>query len=292
MLEITRLSKKYDQFALGPIDLHLEPGTAHGLIGPNGAGKTTLFRCIMGTVRRDQGLVKVKGNAANEASGNWKQHVGYVGDYTPLFEHWTGGRNLQAFATYYPTWSQESVQSLAARFDLNLSQVVRKYSTGQRTKLALILALAHNPDLLLLDEPANGLDPVARDVFMEVLYEHMQNEDLTLLYATHHVSEIEQLADQLVFLDAGRVVAQECTENLLQNWRKFTFRTENQIGEIPHEISRVNQGHEYEVTTSNFQSTLSFLEEMGVESIETSKLSTAQISVHILRNQIKEMNHD
>ena len=118
--------------------------------------------------------------------------------------YWTGARNLQAFSAYYPTWSAKTGQSLASRFDLDLSQVVKKYSTGQRTKLALILALAHNPELLLLDEPANGLDPVARDVFMEVLFEQMQNEELTLLYATHHVSDIEQLADQLIFLDAGR----------------------------------------------------------------------------------------
>ena len=142
MLELTKLSKNYDQFTLGPIDLHLEPGTVHGLIGPNGAGKTTLFRCILGTVRRDKGLVKVKGNVVNEASGSWKQLVGYAGDYTALFEHWTGARNLQAFSAYYPTWSAKTGQSLASRFDLDLSQVVKKYSTGQRTKLALILALA------------------------------------------------------------------------------------------------------------------------------------------------------
>jgi ABC-2 type transport system ATP-binding protein len=166
MLEIANLCKKYDQFSLGPIDLHLEPGSVHGLIGPNGAGKTTLYRCIIGTVRRNQGLVKVKGTLANADSGSWKQCIGYAGDCTPLFEHWTGARNLEAFAAYYQSWSEAKVQSLASRFELDLSQVAGTYSTGQRTKLAVILALAHSPDLLLLDEPASGLDPVARDEFM------------------------------------------------------------------------------------------------------------------------------
>ncbi len=288
MLEITNLCKKYDRFDLGPIDLHLEPGTVHGLIGPNGAGKTTMFRCIMGTVRRNQGLVKIGGVQADENSGSWKQRVGYAGDYTPLFEHWTGVKNLKAISAFYPTWSAKTVQTLASRFDLDLSQVVKKYSTGQRTKLALILALAHNPDLLLLDEPANGLDPVARDVFMEVLYERMQNEDLTLLFATHHVAEIERLADQLIFIGSGRILRHEVTENLVENWRKITFRTSSQIGEIPDEVSKISQGQEHEVTTSNFQTTLCFLEKLGVESIEINKLTTEQISVHILKTQMDE----
>ena len=123
MLELTDLCKKYDEFSLGPIDLHLEPGTVHGLIGPNGAGKTTLFRCVMGTVCRDRGLIKVKGGVAGEDSGSWKQHIGYVGDYTPLFEHWSGEKNLKAFSAYYAMWSEETVRTLASRLDLNLSQV-------------------------------------------------------------------------------------------------------------------------------------------------------------------------
>ena len=286
MIEITDLCKKYDQFSLGPIDLYLKPGTAHGLIGPNGAGKTTMFHCIMGTVRKDQGLIKIQGKVTSEKSGVWKQRIGYAGDYTALFERWTGAKNLSAISAYYPTWSAETVQSLASRFDLDLSQVVKKYSTGQRTKLALILALAHHPDLLLLDEPANGLDPVARDVFMEVLYEQMQNEDLTLLYATHHVSEIEHIVDQLIFIGAGQILRHEEMEILVQNWRKITFRTNQQMGKAPDEVSKVTQGDEHQITTSNFRNTLCFLEKQGVESIETSKLSAEQISVHILKTQM------
>jgi ABC-2 type transport system ATP-binding protein len=284
MLEITNLCKRYGGFTLGPIDLKLEPGTVHGLIGPNGAGKTTLYRAIMGTVRRDQGLVKVAGSPATASSGEWKRKIGYVGDYTPLFEHWSGGRNLKAFAAFYDAWSEETAESLASRLELDLSRKVGAYSTGQRTKLAIILALAHHPSLLLLDEPANGLDPVTRDVFMEVLYEQMRNEDLTVLYATHHVSEIEQMVDRLIFIKDGRVLAHEPVNTLVENWRKITFRTSKSIGDVPHQVHGVREGNDHQVTTSSFQSALWFLESQGVECIETSKLTTEQICVHVLRN--------
>ena len=291
MLEITNLRKRYDGFALGPIDLTLEPGTVHGLIGPNGAGKTTLYRSVMGTVRRDQGLVKVGGRPADASSGEWKRKIGYVGDYTPLFEHWSGARNLTAFAAFYDAWSQETAESLASRLELDLSQKAGAYSSGQRTKLAIILALSHHPNLLLLDEPANGLDPVTRETFMEVLYEQMRNEDLTVLYATHHVSEIEHMVDQLIFISDGRVLAHEAVDTLVENWRKITFRTSRPIGDVPHQVSRVSEGDDHQVTTSSFQSAVWFLESQGVERIETSKLTTEQICVHILRNGARRWNH-
>jgi len=284
MLEITNLRKKYGGFALGPIDLTLEPGTVHGLIGPNGAGKTTLFRTIMGTVRRDQGLVKVGGRKADASSGEWKRNIGYIGDYTPLFEHWSGARNLQAFAAFYDNWSEGTAESLASRLELDLSQKVGAYSTGQRTKLAIILALAHPPSLLLLDEPANGLDPVIRDTFMEILFEQMSNEELTVLYATHHISEIERIVDRLIFINDGRILTHERVDTLLENWRKITFRTSQPIGDVPHQVSRVREGDDHQVTTSSFQSALWFLESQGVECIEASKLTTEQICVYVLRN--------
>lgn len=293
MLEITNLCKRYGGFALGPINLTLAPGTVHGLIGPNGAGKTTLYRSVMGTVRRDQGLVRVGGSPADPYSGAWKQKIGYVGDYTPLFEHWSGSRNLAAFAAFYDAWSADTAESLASRFELDLRQKAGAYSTGQRTKLAIILALAHHPSLLLLDEPANGLDPVTRDTFMEVLYEQMRNADLTVLYATHHVSEIEHMVDQLIFISDGRILAHEPVDKLIENWRKITFRTSKPIGDVPYQVSSIREGEDHQVTTSSFQSVLWFLESQGVERIETSKLTAEQICVHVLRNGARRGNrHD
>src|SRR6185436_8593978 len=113
--------------------------------------------------------------------------------------------------------------------------------------------LAHHPSLLLLDEPANGLDPVIRDTFMEVLYEQMRNEDLTVLYATHHVSEIEHMVDQLIFISPGRVLAHEPVDTPAEDWRKITLRANRPVGDVPYHVARVREGDDHPVTTSSFQ---------------------------------------
>lgn len=297
-LEIINLCKRMREFSLGPADLTLEPGTVHGLIGANGAGKTTLFRCLMGTVRKDQGIIKLNGQVVNNSTGSWKQNIGYVGDYTPLYENWSGARNLLTFARFYDKYNEELVQSLASRFELNLDQLARNYSTGQRTKLALIHALAHGANFLLLDEPTSGLDPVSRDTFMEILYEQMHKEELTILYATHYVTEIEQIADKLIIINNGRILGHKVKEDLAQHWRKITFRYDQELGELPNQVAlkvftnAEGEGElpsfskEYEVISSNHQSTLMFLENAGAKAIMSNRLSIEQICVQILKTQI------
>lgn len=154
MLEVSQLRKKCPTFALGPIDLELEAGSMNGLIGPNAGGKSTLYRCIIGTVRRDAGRIRVGGAGANERSGKWRNDVGYVGDFTPLFDHLTGAANLSLFSRFYDNWSDQLAESLVARLSLDLSIKARNCSTGQRARLAVVIALAHRPRLLFLDDPA------------------------------------------------------------------------------------------------------------------------------------------
>jgi ABC-2 type transport system ATP-binding protein len=300
-LEIINLRKRYRDFALGPIDLKLEPGTVHGLIGANGAGKTTLYRCLMGTVRKDQGIIKLNGETIDGNSARWKQAIGYVGDYTPLFENWSGARNLHTFARFYDNYDEEVVQTLASKFDLDLDQIASNYSTGQRTKLAIIHALAHGANFLLLDEPTSGLDPVSRDTFMEIIYEQMGKQELTILYATHYVTEIEQIADQLIIINKGKILGHKIKEDLAQHWRKITFRSDRDLGELPNQVAlkvfagdsngegegdaQPNFSKEYEVISNNQQSTRMFLEQAGAEGIQSSRLSIEQICVQILKTQ-------
>lgn len=288
MLEIRQLEKHYKGFQVGPIDLCIEAGSATALIGANGAGKTTLFRSLIGVVSPDRGTVTLAGQQCDPAQGLWRQQLGYLGDYQPFFDRWTGERNLSAIARFYPSWSHDYALQLASRLQLNLQQKAHTYSTGQRTKLALISALAHKPKLLLLDEPANGLDPVSRDEFLTVLFEHLEDGDTALLYATHHISELEGLADRLVFFHEGRIYDDVIKEDILESWRLLTFTAEKEMGGAPHLQSLMSELPGQKLLSSNYEATLDYLRQQGVRDVEATRLSTDQIVVQILKAMLRE----
>ena len=198
--------KTYRDFKLGPIDLELEPGTVLGLIGPNGAGKTTLIQCLVGLLRPDSGDMRVFGNPNDLNKPEWKLDIGYVGDAQVFWERWTAAGNLRFISQYYPDWSDQRASELAERFRLPLNKRAKDLSTGNRVKLSLIMALAHSPKLLLLDEPTSGMDPVVRAEVLDVLFEILETGDRAILYATHILSEISRLVDDLAFID-GKIQA-------------------------------------------------------------------------------------
>jgi ABC-2 type transport system ATP-binding protein len=164
------LTKRYPGFQLGPIDLTLEPGTVLALVGPNGAGKTTTLNCMAGLVVPEEGGAEVFGLPVHPSRVEYRRDVGYVGEESGFFQRWTARRNLDYLATLQPDWSRDRAGRLAERLALPLDKPVTKLSRGNRTKLALIAALAHRPRLLLLDEPTSGLDPVVRAEVLDVLW--------------------------------------------------------------------------------------------------------------------------
>lgn len=291
MLEIEQLTRQYDKFSLGPVNLSVEAGCALGLVGANGTGKTTLFRSVMGTIKQSGGRVLVGGVEATANDGDWKKGIGYVGDYTPFFENWTGEKNLSILGQFYPAWSMTVAKELATRLKLDLGKKVKQYSTGNRTKLAIVSALSRKASLLILDEPSNGLDPVARSVFMDVLHEQLESGEIALLYATHHISEIEALADRLVFLSDGVVVKDEIKEDLSQSWRKITFRKDVLPENIPHLVSTRSEHPFHEVTSDNGAATEAYLRGQQVEQLETSIISIEKIAVEILKSSSGEQKH-
>lgn len=291
MLEINELTKNYGDFSLGPVNLSVPAGCALGLVGANGAGKTTLFRNLMRIVRPDNGTVLIEGKATSYSEAEWKQSIGYVGDFSPLFDNWTGKKNLAVLSKFYPAWSASTATELARRLDLDLSKRVRQYSTGNRTKLAIVAALSHKPGLIVLDEPSNGLDPVARDTFMEILHEQMESGESALLYATHHISEIDKLADRLVFMSQGQILKDEIKEDLAQAWKRITFRCESKLADIPHVVSERGEHPYQELISNNGAETEKYLRERGAENLESSHLSIEKIAIEILKTSAKELNH-
>jgi len=282
-LAVQGLVKHYKGFSLGPIDLELEPGTVLGLIGPNGAGKTTLLSSIIGLVRADGGSATVYGLPNDPDRVDWKQMIGYVGDEPAFYERWSGARNLKFASQFYPEWDDDQAYALAARFKLDLGKKVREMSRGNRVKLALIMALAHNPRLCLFDEPTSGLDPVVRDEVLELLYEMMGQGKMAILYSTHILTDLARLADDLVFLSDGTLLLRTPKEEMTETWRRISFRHTGDTVKLPGIVTYKREGADHIVMTRDREGALATLREQGIDSIEESRLTLDDIAVQILR---------
>ncbi len=232
--ELHDVTKFFPDFQLGPLSLDLEPGMVLGYIGPNGSGKSTTMHCMMGLLRADAGEVTIFGRPNDLNKPEWKHDVGYVGDENPFYENWSCEKNLKFLRQFYPAWSDGLVDDLSHRFELKLDQKVKTLSTGNRVKLACICALAHQPKLLLLDEPTAGLDPVVRAELLDVLFEVLETGERAIFYSTHILSDISRLADDLVFLNEGRFHLRHLAEIGAQNVQE----TRMGIDEIAVEIIR------------------------------------------------------
>lgn len=281
---IERLVKEYPEFTLGPLDISLEPGTVLGFIGPNGAGKTTTINCLAGLVQPDEGAVLINGRALSHHDSVWKEPIGFVGEERPFFERWPGARNLTFLSRFYSAWDEGRVRELADRLDLDLQKPVSDLSKGNRVKLALIAAMAHAPRLLLFDEPTDGLDPVVRTEALDLIREFMEKEERAVFYATHILSDVCRLADELAFIHQGRVFLRERTDRLTDLWCQILFKYSGDCPPLEAVTDHRYEGQEHRVITSDGERTLAQLRDMGAVDIHTSHLGVDEISVAILKN--------
>lgn len=277
------LTKRFPGFQLGPLDVDLEPGTVLALIGPNGAGKTTTLNCMAGLMIPDEGGTEVFGNPVHPARPEFRHEVGYVGEKNGFFQRWTARRNLDVMADLMPGWSHDRARKLVERFALPLDKPVNKLSRGNRTKLALVAALAHGPRLLLLDEPTAGLDPVVRAEVLDVLWEITEDGGHAVLYSTHVLSDISRLADELAFLRDGELVLRTGRDELSERWRRISFRLPNEDIELEGAVEHRQVRAEHQVITRDAPATLQQLTDLGAEAVEVSRMSVDEIAVQILK---------
>jgi ABC-2 type transport system ATP-binding protein len=219
-IQMESVSKRYPHFFLDSISLELREGSVLGLIGANGAGKSTTIRILMGLVRQDSGSVRVLGHAMPAEQTAAKLDIGFVSEDMRLYGAATLGWHMKFVASMYPRWDQAYANTLLHRFDLKPDQKIKGLSHGQRVKAALLLALARQPRLLILDEPTTGLDPVARREVLGELMSVLTDEGRTIFFSSHNTLEVEQISDHIAFIDRGRLIALEEKEDLLDRWRR------------------------------------------------------------------------
>jgi ABC-2 type transport system ATP-binding protein len=215
------VSRRYTHFSLENIHLELPTGSIMGFIGANGAGKSTTIRILMGLVHQDAGTVRVLGHAMPADQAAAKLDIGFVSEDMRLYGQATLAWHMDFLRPIYPRWDQSYAESLARRFDLKPQQKIKGLSHGQRVKAALLLALARRPRLLVLDEPTTGLDPVARVEVLDELMAALADEERTILFSSHNTLDVEQISDQITFIDRGRIIDSDDKEVFLDRWRRL-----------------------------------------------------------------------
>jgi ABC-2 type transport system ATP-binding protein len=218
VINVRGLKKSYGRFqskaVLKGVDLTIPAGTVMGLVGTNGEGKSTLIKCLLGLLKSTGGEMHVFGEDPWDLSPATKARIGYVPQEHALLPWMTVRQQLAYAAAFYPSWDHDFAADLICRWKLPWDERVAPLSLGQKQKVAIVLALAHRPGLLILDEPVASLDPVARRKFLESLMHATAEGERTVLFSTHITSDLERIASHVAILKGGRIAVCEELDQL------------------------------------------------------------------------------
>ena len=286
------VSKRYTHFSLENIHLELPTGSIMGFIGANGAGKSTTIRILMGLVHQDEGSVRVLGHPMPADQAAAKLDIGFVSEDMRLYGAATLAWHMNFMRPIYPRWDQPYADKLAQRFDLKPQQKIKGLSHGQRVKAALLLALARRPRLLVLDEPTTGLDPVARVEVLGELMAALADEERTILFSSHNTLDVEQISDQITFIDRGRIIDSDDKEVFLDRWRRLRLMLPPDVlvPRLPGIVEVGGSGRLPVLTTNRFEPAMvSACNDLGatVQAVDTMTLEEIFVAnVHSRRERL------
>ncbi len=220
ILELLQISKTFPKsnFTLDKVSFSLPYGAILGFVGENGSGKTTTIGCILNTIMKDSGTVKLFGREMLDTDTDMREKIGVVYDGDNFPTHWTAKQLSQVMAGFYSQWDNSLFQKYMKDFNLPVNQKIRHYSRGMTMKLAIAAALSHHPQLLILDEATSGLDPIVRDEMLDVFLEFVQEEDHSIFLSSHITSDLEKIADYITFIHNGKLIMTASKNDLVYNY--------------------------------------------------------------------------
>jgi ABC-2 type transport system ATP-binding protein len=237
------------------INAEVLPGQVIALLGKNGSGKTTLLETILGFGFPSTGSASLWDVAATEIAGDIKQRIGFVPQQDELLSSLTGKEHLRLFKSFRPRWNQQLVDRLTIEWTIPMDLNTGKMSLGQRQKLSILLALAHEPELLILDEPVASLDPIARRQFLQQLVDIAADEQRSVIFSTHIVSDVERVANQVWMLREGQLTYQGGLDELKESVAKVTLVAAEAFTEkfaLPDLVNQNVQGNVAQLTFMNW----------------------------------------
>lgn len=220
ILELHQVCKTFPKtnFTLDHVSFSVPYGSIMGFVGENGAGKTTTIGCVLNTVSKDSGTIKIFGKELADTDTELKEKIGVVYDGDNFPAYWTAEQLSDVMQGLYTNWDNELFKKYLNDFRLLPNQKIKSYSRGMTMKLAVAAALSHHPQLLILDEATSGLDPIMRDDMLDVFLEFVQDENHSILLSSHITSDLEKIADYIIFIHNGKLIMAASKNDLVYNF--------------------------------------------------------------------------
>lgn len=241
MIQIENVSKRFDGYkALNSVNVSVEPGSVYGLVGPNGSGKTTLIKCLCGVYRTDGGTITVDGETVYD-NPQLKGRISYIPDDLYFPATYTPRDMALLYASLYPSFSWERYHELATLFELDEKKRIAHFSKGMQKQVAFWVSMSCRPDIIVLDEPVDGLDPVMRKKVWSVLLQEVEERRVTVLISSHNLRELEDVCDHVGILHRGEVLLQKALADMKSDTFKLQIAFEGDFPEaLLHELNILN----------------------------------------------------
>lgn len=233
-LVLEHVSKGYGEFTLEDVNLTLPSGCIMGFIGENGAGKTTTIKLILDLIERDSGTIRIFGEESRNMEGSLKEYIGAVLDGCCFSEELTGRHVGKIMKGFYKSWDQKKFENLLKEYRIDERKLIKEYSKGMKMKLSMAAAFAHDSRLLIIDEGLGGLDPMAREEFLEIFQDFIQDEGHSIFISSHIISDLEKICDYITYIRRGRLLFSEEKDILLETYG-ILHCTKRELTELPEE---------------------------------------------------------